>query len=145
MSYSAVARRRPAVNGEKPLFCRRFLCYGLITKTAGWGLMGSLPGTLKASQIIAQRYVILRQLREEPWGGVYLAQDRLLKVEVALKFIGRETPEFDRAKNILIREAAWAYRLRHPLILAVFHGSEERDGFYLVQETHSGESLLTRL
>jgi serine/threonine-protein kinase len=107
--------------------------------------MGTLPGTLKASQIIAQRYVILRQLREEPWGGVYLAQDRLLKVEVALKFISREAPEFDRAKSILIREAAWAYRLRHPLILAVFHGSEDREGFCLVEEPHAGESLLARL
>jgi cell division septation protein DedD len=107
--------------------------------------MGGLSGIPRASQIIGQRYVILRQMREEPWGGVYLAQDRLLKMEVALKFIGQEAREFERAKSILIREAAWAYRLRHPLILAVFHGNEDREGFYLVQELHAGESLLARL
>lgn len=107
--------------------------------------MGSLSGTLKASQVIGQRYVILRPMREEPWGGVYLAQDRLLKVEVALKFVGRESPEFDVARPILIREAAFAFRLRHPLILAVLHGQEGKDGFYLVQEPHAGESLLARL
>jgi eukaryotic-like serine/threonine-protein kinase len=107
--------------------------------------MSSASSTLKASQVIGQRYVILRPMREEPWGEVYLAQDRLLKVEVGLKFISQETPEFDLARSILVREAAMAYRLRHPLILAVFHGSEDREGFYLVQEPHLGESLLARL
>jgi|UniRef100_A0A7C3SHN5 cell division septation protein DedD len=100
---------------------------------------------LKASHVLGQRYVILRQLRQEPWGLVYLAQDRLLKVEVGLKFIGRETPEFDLARKFLIQEAAAAYRLRHPLILAVFHGNEDPEGFYLVQEPFVGESLLARL
>jgi cell division septation protein DedD len=107
--------------------------------------MKNAANTLKASQVVGQRYVILRQLREEPWGGVYLAQDRLLKVEVGLKFIGRGAPEFEAAREILIREAATAYRLRHPLILATFHGGEDSDGFYLVQEAHAGESLLARL
>ncbi len=107
--------------------------------------MSSTANVLKASHVVGQRYVILRQLREEPWGWVYLAQDRLLKVEVGLKFIGREAPEFDLTRDILIQEAAWAYRLRHPLILAVFHGNEDKEGFYLVQEPHAGESLLARL
>jgi cell division septation protein DedD len=107
--------------------------------------MSITANTIKASQVIGQRYVILRQLRDEPWGGVYLAQDRLLKVEVGLKFIGREAPEFDQARDIFIQEAAGAYRLRHPLILAVFHGNEDKDGFYLVQEPHAGDSLLARL
>ena len=26
-------------------------------------------------EMIGQRYLIVRQLREEPWGGVWLAQD----------------------------------------------------------------------
>jgi cell division septation protein DedD len=109
------------------------------------GGMKSAANILKASQVIGQRYVILRQLREEPWGGVYLAQDRLLKVEVGLKFIGRGAPEFDTAREIFVREAATAYRLRHPLILAMFHGAEDNEGFYLVQEPYAGESLLARL
>ncbi len=145
MSYSAISpkpNRHPP--GKDPFMTRVFMLWS-DNQITGGGSMGGLPGTLKASQIIGERYVILRQLREEPWGGVYLAQDRLLKVEAALKFVGREFPEFDLARSILIREAAWAYRLRHPLILAVFHGSEDRDGFYLVQEPHAGESLLARL
>ncbi|MBW1992379.1 MAG: protein kinase [Deltaproteobacteria bacterium] len=100
---------------------------------------------LTSAQVIGQRYVVLRPLREEPWGGVYLAQDRLLKVEVGLKFIGREEPDFDQAREILLQEAALAYKLRHPLILSVFHGAEAEDGFYLVQEPYKGESLLARL
>lgn len=104
-----------------------------------------MPGTLKSAQVIAERYAILRQLREEPWGGVYLAQDRLLKVEVGLKFISRAAREFDAARGFLIKEAALAHNLRHPLILTVFHGAEDREGFYLVQEPYTGESLLARL
>ncbi len=107
--------------------------------------MNSASATLKSAQVIAERYVILRLLREEPWGGVYLAQDRLLKIEVGLKFIGREAPEFEASRGFLIKEAALAYRLRHPLILTVFHGGENREGFYLVQEPYTGESLLARL
>ncbi|MDI6852841.1 MAG: protein kinase [Deltaproteobacteria bacterium] len=107
--------------------------------------MNSASATLKSAQVIAERYVILRLLREEPWGGVYLAQDRLLKVEVGLKFISREVPDFEASRGFLIKEAALAYRLRHPLILTVFHGSENREGFYLVQEPYGGESLLARL
>jgi serine/threonine protein kinase len=107
--------------------------------------MNNKANSLKASEVIGQRYVILRQLREEPWGGVYLAQDRLLKVEVGLKFISHEAPEFDLAKKIFIQEASLCYKLRHPLILAVFHGSEVEEGFTLVQEPYAGESLITRL
>lgn len=108
-------------------------------------LVNSASATLKSAQVIAERYVILRPLREEPWGSVYLAQDRLLKVEVGLKFISREAPEFETARGCLIKEAALAYRLRHPLILTVFHGGENREGFYLLQEPYAGESLLARL
>lgn len=104
-----------------------------------------MSASLKASHVVGQRYVILRQLRSEPWGAVYLAQDRLLKVEVGLKFVDREAAEFDLARKFLIQEAANGYKLRHPLILAVFHGNDDPEGFYLIQEPFPGESLLARL
>lgn len=109
------------------------------------GSILAMSASLKASHVVGQRYVILRQLRPEPWGAVYLAQDRLIKVEVGLKFVGREATEFEQARKFLIQEAANAYKLRHPLILAVFHGNEDQEGFYLVEEPYTGESLLARL
>jgi len=97
------------------------------------------PGTPK---VMAQRYEILRQLREEPWGEVWLAQDNILRVEVGLKLFPREAPGWDPAQEIFRQEAILALRLRHPQILGVFLFGQTETGLYLVQEPFAGESLL---
>ncbi|MEW6387762.1 MAG: protein kinase [Thermodesulfobacteriota bacterium] len=99
----------------------------------------------KDSWVMEERYVMLRPLREEPWGRVWLAQDRLLEEEVGIKFLPREDPLFDAAKEILIQEAILARRLRHSQILGVGHFGETETGCYLVQEPFLGESLLDHL
>ncbi len=96
-------------------------------------------GTLK---VIGQRYEILRRLREEPWGEVWLAQDNILGVEVGLKFFSPEAPGWDPAQKIFQQEAILALRLRHPQILGVFLFGKTETGLYLVQEPFTGESLL---
>lgn len=99
----------------------------------------------EALEELGQRYELLRRLREEPWGEVWLATDRLLHTEIALKILPRTDPDWDAGRKILVREAASALVLRHPLILGVFFLGEADDGLYLVEEAFPGESLVSRL
>ncbi len=103
------------------------------------------PNPLKAGDVIARRYVILRHLRDEPCGGVWLAQDRSLGVDVGLKFMPRRSPQFEAVREALRREGALAFKLRHPNILQVVHFEEGEEGVYLIQEPFLGESLLAHL
>lgn len=103
------------------------------------------PPTLKAGDVVARRYVLLRQLREEPCGRVWLAQDRLIGLDLGLKFVSRHWERFEEAREILRREAGLALKLRHPLILQVLHYGETEEGAYLLQEPFRGESLLMHL
>ncbi len=101
--------------------------------------------SLKAGDVVGRRYVILRHLRDEPCGSVWLAQDRSLKVDVGLKFIPRQSPHFETVREALRREGALALKLRHPHILHVIHYEEGEEGVYLIQEPFFGESLLAHL
>ena len=100
---------------------------------------------LKAGDVLARRYVVLRPLREEPCGGVWLAQDRSLGMDVGLKFMSRRAPQFEAAREALRREGALAFKLRHPYILQVLHFEDGEEGTYLIQEPFLGESLLAHL
>ena len=100
------------------------------------------PETLEE---LGQRFELLHQLREEPWGEVWLATDRLLHTEVALKIYPRTDPEWAEGQKILAREAVLSFNLRHPLILGVFFLGEAEDGLYLVEEPFDGESLMASL
>ncbi len=99
---------------------------------------------LPEAPVTGPRYEISRRLREEPWGDVWLALDRLLGVEVGLKVLPREAPEWAAAQRYYEQEAALAMRSRHPQILAVFHLERRDDGMFLVQEPFAGESLLAQ-
>ncbi len=91
-----------------------------------------------------QRYEISRRLRGEPWGEVWLARDLLLGVEVGLKVLPREAPEWTAAQRYYEQEAALAFQLRHPEILGVFHLERAEGCLFLVQEPFTGESLLAQ-
>lgn len=107
--------------------------------------MDTVRGNSGPPPVIGQRYALGRLLREEPWGDVWLARDRLLNIDVGLKFLPREAPEFETARDLLLEEAILAFRLRQAHILAVYHGSESEEGVFLVLEPFAGESLLSRL
>ncbi len=96
-------------------------------------------------EMIGQRYLIVRQLREEPWGGVWLAQDNLLRTEVALKLLARDAPEWAGARDMFEHAAILGLKLRHPQILGVFHVDKAEKFLYLVQEAFPGESLMAQL
>ena len=95
-------------------------------------------------EMIGQRYLIVRQLREEPWGGVWLAQDNLLRTEVSLKLLARDAPEWAAARDMFEHAAILGLKLRHPQILGVFHVDKAEKFLYLVQEPFPGESLMAQ-
>jgi cell division septation protein DedD len=99
---------------------------------------------LTASRMIGERYEVGHRLREEPWGEVWLARDHLLKEEVALKVLARDAAEWGTAQSYYEQEAVLALKLRHPLILGVFHLEHTEPCLFLVQEPFAGESLLAQ-
>src|SRR3974390_1253601 len=105
----------------------------------------NIPNSLKAGDVVARRYVILRHLRDESCGGVWLAQDRSLGVDVGLKFVSGQGPPFDVIREALRRGGALAFKLRHPNILQVVHFEQGEEGLYLIQEAFLGETLLAHL
>ncbi|MCK9374575.1 MAG: protein kinase [Syntrophobacterales bacterium] len=96
-------------------------------------------------ELVGQRYLIVRSLRDEPWGGVWLAQDNLLRTEVGLKLLARDAPEWAAARDMFERQAVLGRKLRHPQILGVFHVDKAEKFLYLVEEPFLGESLMTQL
>ncbi len=103
------------------------------------------PALPETNEVIGQRYLVGLQLREEPWGGVWLAQDNLLKIQVALKLLARDDPEWAAARDMFELAAVLGLKLRHPQILGVFHIDKAERFLYLVEEPFSGESLITQL
>jgi serine/threonine-protein kinase len=95
-------------------------------------------------EMIGQRYLIVRQLREEPWGGVWLAQDNTLRTEVSLKLLARDAPEWAAARDMFEHAAILGLKLRHPQILGVFHVDKAEKFLYLVEEPFPGESLMAQ-
>jgi cell division septation protein DedD len=108
-------------------------------------MSGEHPYHPETNEVIAQRYQLGRQLREEPWGGVWLAQDNLLRTQVSLKLLARDAPEWAAARDMFEQAAILGLKLRHPQILGVFHVDKAERFLYLVEEPFPGESLLTQL
>lgn len=98
----------------------------------------------ETNEMIGQRYLIVRQLREEPWGGVWLAQDNILRTEVSLKLMARDAPEWAAARDMFEHAAILGLKLRHPQILGVFHIDKAEKFLYLVEEPFPGESLMAQ-
>ncbi len=104
--------------------------------------------------VINQRYEILRPLRQEPHGEIFLARDQVLEVDVSLKYLANDHPDFERLLEYYRREAYWGLKIHHPQILGVHHLDEGSEGVFLLLEPfagrplaellHQGEPLTTR-
>jgi serine/threonine protein kinase len=95
-----------------------------------------LPG-----MTIGHRYEILRPLRSEAHGEVMLARDQVLDLDIGLKLLSNEHPDFSRILEYYRREALWGLRLHHPQILGIHHLDETAEGVFLILEPFAGNSL----
>lgn len=100
----------------------------------------STPSPYAAGAVIADRYELLGLLGQGGIGQVWLAKDKTLQNEVAVKLFVRGGPG-DGAERLL-GEARAAAALEHPAIVRVFdYGETTRGDPFLVMEHLKGESL----
>jgi Flp pilus assembly protein TadD len=94
------------------------------------------------------RYRILSPLGRGAMGVVYLAEDPLLRRQVAIKTVDLSVEEESQREFLrerLLRDARAAAALAHPNIVGVYDVLEEGGTAYLVMEFVSGETLDARL
>jgi hypothetical protein len=95
--------------------------------------------------VFAERYEILEKIGEGGMGEVYLAIDRNLDRQVAVKVLPPAFAEDAERLARFEREAKLLAVLNHPSIAAIY-GLEESDGQrFLVLELVEGETLKTKL
>jgi serine/threonine-protein kinase len=91
--------------------------------------------------VIADKYEIVSQLGEGGMGTVWLARNRSLDMDVALKLIRRDVADEETTARF-VREAKAAARLQHPSIIRVYdYGTSSRGEPYMVMELLRGKSL----
>src|SRR5215213_3557672 len=97
------------------------------------------------TRVVAGRYALSEVLGRGGMGTVWLATDRVLEREVALKEITFSVDVTDEERQILrertMREARAAARLDHPCVATVYDVVEEDGKPWLVMEHVSARSL----
>ncbi|HMJ12558.1 MAG TPA: protein kinase [Polyangiaceae bacterium] len=95
----------------------------------------------RPGEIIAGKYELVRPLCQGGMGSVWLARNRDLDVQVAIKLI---RPDLDASfvAERFVTEARLAARIEHPAIVSVYDlGYTEREDPYIVMEFLRGEDL----
>lgn len=88
------------------------------------------------------RYKVLGELGRGSMGIVYLAEDPVLKREVAIKLVHRGTTTEEDVLARFRQEAEISARLNHPNVIMVFDvGEEEGFGPFMAMEYADGEVL----
>jgi eukaryotic-like serine/threonine-protein kinase len=90
-------------------------------------------------------YRILHPLGAGGMGEVYLAEDTVLKRQVAIKFLRSDRLVDETARKRLTREARAAARLDHPNICSVYEVCEDGPAAFIVMQYVEGETLASKL
>ncbi len=90
-------------------------------------------------------YRILAVLGEGGMGTVYLAEDRSLGRQVAIKVLHEEMQTDETARKRFLREAKSAAALDHPFICKVYEVGGDRDRVYIAMEYLEGVTVQDRL
>jgi serine/threonine protein kinase len=104
------------------------------------------PPDYVRGQVLRGKYELLRRLDSGGMGVVWIARDRVLNVEVALKLIQRAASEREEFTRRALSEARLAAKLAHPAVCrAMDFGLSERGDPFVVSELLTGESLEERI
>ncbi len=101
----------------------------------------------RSGDVIAEKYRLLDEVGRGGMGTVWLARNRLLEIDVAVKLIdiGRSGDQDVLVRRVL-QEARTSARLAHPAIARVFdYGQTTLGDPFIVSEFLRGESLEARL
>jgi serine/threonine-protein kinase len=96
-----------------------------------------------AGAIVAGKYQLIEELGQGSMGWVWLAKNRTLDVDVAIKLVRAELAhDVDGIAERMLQEARAAARIGHPAIIQVFDfGFAEQGDPFIVMELLRGESL----
>jgi serine/threonine protein kinase len=93
---------------------------------------------------VGDNYEIIRLLGRGGMGAVFLARERLLERQVAIKVLRSELVHAD-GRERFIREARTAAKLTHPHIVPMYSFGQAGDTLYYIMGFVDGESLEDRL
>lgn len=93
------------------------------------------------SELLADRYQLVKSLGEGGMADVYLAIDTILNREVAVKILRGELSNDPVTLVRFSREANAASKLNHPNVVQVYDVGEVNDRHYIVMEYIRGRSL----
>lgn len=100
------------------------------------------PLKFNAGDMVGERYVIRSVVGRGGMGVVYLAEDTLVKEDVALKFLRTDILRTEKWRHMFLQEAQIARRLRHENIVAVHDVAYTSGGIlFLSMEYAKGRSL----
>ncbi|HEX4567108.1 MAG TPA: serine/threonine-protein kinase, partial [Vicinamibacterales bacterium] len=100
---------------------------------------------IDASEERLSKYELIRPLGSGGMGEVYLARDRVLQRQVAIKFVSSKLLNEPGAERRLVREARAAAALDHPAICPVYDVLVTDDRTCIVMQYVDGETLAARL
>jgi serine/threonine-protein kinase len=98
---------------------------------------------IEPETIIDGRYRVLSRLGSGGMAEVYLAEDRLLGRQLAVKVLHHHFAEDQEFVERFRREASSAAGLSHPNIVAIFDRGEWNGTYYIAMEYVAGRSLKT--
>jgi tRNA A-37 threonylcarbamoyl transferase component Bud32 len=99
------------------------------------------PAPWAPGYVVARRYAIERRLGGGAMGDVYLAQDRLLKKQVALKSLKAELAQNRDTVRRFLREVALAHSVTHPNVVRIYDTGEEEGLPFFTMEYLQGQVL----
>jgi serine/threonine-protein kinase len=97
------------------------------------------------NRVIGDRYELDQRLGHGGMATVYLAHDRKLDREVALKLLADNLAGDEEVRKRFSREARLAARLEHPNVVQVFDVGDDDDRPYIVMEYVRGGTVADRL
>ena len=125
----------------------------LLTFSEDAGSFLEKPAVGEVAEIIASKneklrlgrslahYEIIEQIGAGGMGEVYLARDKKLDRDVAIKILNEKFSQDQSNLNRFIQEAKAASSLNHPNILVVYEIGESDDGHFIVSELIKGKTL----